>query len=604
MASKVGHVFAKRYKINKKIGTGGMADVYEATDTVLDRPVAVKVLHPQFAEEKNFVARFKQEAQAVANLSHPNIVSVYDWGSEEDTYYIVMEHLEGRDLKQVIDERAPLLPEITLDIARQVASALSYAHKNEIIHRDIKPHNIFITTEGEVKVTDFGIARAGTSSITQTGAILGTAHYISPEQARGRVATIQSDLYSLGVVMYEMLTGRVPFQGESPVAIATKHVHEQPVAPSSINPEIPEELEAVILKALSKHLDDRFQSADELKRALARAAEELPEKTTSMFEERTMLLTPPSSIRRRAQPEREKKNWLPYFGLVFAFLLLAIGCWTYSVFFKLPQVVVPLVEGKTIKEAEKILKTKGLKLKVKSRVYDPKVEPGLIISQNPDAGEKLEKGKTVEVKVSKGEKLIEVPDLTGKTQPEAAEILLGLGLKIGSISKEFSEFDEDTIITTNPKMGEKVPEGTPVDLVISQGIELVIVPDVKGMNVDEATQTIIQKGLKYSLNFEYNDDEVGVNRVIRQNPSYGEEVNEDTVVILVVSRGPETVTVPNVVGKDSVSAKIELEGLGFRVDILTSPVTSSAQVGKVQFQSPSGGNEARKGSSVTIWVGV
>lgn len=602
MSGMIGHVFAKRYVINQKIGTGGMADVYEATDSVLDRPVAVKVLHPQFALEENFVARFRQEAQAVANLSHPNIVSVYDWGSEDNTYFIVMEHLDGRDLKQVIEERGPLSPNVVIDISRQVASALAYAHKNEIIHRDIKPHNIFITTEGEVKVTDFGIARTESSSITQTGAILGTAYYISPEQAKGRVATIQSDIYSLGIVMYEMLTGRVPFQGESPVAVATKHVHESPLSLRSIDPDIPEALESVVLKAISKHPDDRFRSANELKQALSLAAEGLPVREASSYEERTLLLTPPPAARRRPRREGEKKNWLPYLGLVFVLLALAVGCWIYNAYVKAPQVVVPLVEGKTVKQAEKVLKAKKLKLKVVSRVFSSKVKPGHIISQNPKAGEKLGEGGTVEVKVSKGLKTIEVPDLIGQTEAQAANILGKLGLEIGNITREYSEFDEDTIISQNPKPGDKVPEGTPVDLIISQGIEMVVVPDLKGVALAEATQMLAEKGLKHELSFEYNND-VDANHIIRQNPSYGEEVNKGTVVKLVVSQGPELVTVPNVVGKDSLSAKIELEGLDFEVEILSSPVTSPAQVGKVQYQNPAAGKQVRKGSRVTIWVG-
>jgi len=293
---------------------------------------------------------------------------------------------------------------------------------------------------------------------------------------------------------------------------------------------------------------------------------------------------------------------LPYFGLIFAFIIFASGCFIYNAFIKVPRVVIPLVEGKTVREAEKIVKKSGLKLLVKSRVYSSKVEAGKIISQFPDAGEKLEKGKTVEVKVSRGEKKVEVPDLTGKTGEQAANILGKLGLEVGEITKEFSEFDEDAIISQDPKAGEKVMIGTPVDLVISRGIELVVVPDLKGLDLDEATQTLAQKRLKYDLSWEFNN-EVDANKIIRQNPSYGEEVNKDSVVKLVVSKGPEMVTVPNVVGKDSLAAKIELEGLGFQVEILASPVTSPAQVGKVQFQNPTALAQARKGSRVTIWVG-
>ncbi len=269
-------LFGGRYKIIKKAGTGGMADIFKAEDTILGRLVAIKMLHPQFAHDENFVARFRREAQSAASLNHPNIVNIYDWGRADSTYFIVMEYIEGENLKQIIGKSGPLSAEIAVKIMIRVCDALEFAHKHQIVHRDIKPHNIIITKDGTVKVTDFGIARAGSSTMTQTGSILGTATYISPEQAQGTAVGKSSDVYSLGIVLYEALTGCVPFEGESPVAVAFKQVHEPPPLPRSINPAISQSLETVILKAMAKNPGERYLSAEEMKADLTRSVKGSP----------------------------------------------------------------------------------------------------------------------------------------------------------------------------------------------------------------------------------------------------------------------------------------------------------------------------------------
>jgi len=326
-------VFNDRYKIIAKIGSGGMAEVYKAMDTVLDRPVAVKVLHRHFAEDEDFVTRFRREAQAAAGLNHPNIVSIYDWGSQNGTYFIVMELLEGKSLKQYMTAKGIIPPAEAMEIIKKVLSAINFAHKHDIIHRDIKPHNIMLTREGEVKVTDFGIARAGVSTMTQTGTVLGTAHYLSPEQARGQDVGVTSDIYSVGVVLYEMTTGKVPFDGENPVAIALKHVHEIPVRPRELNPDISEDLQTIIAKAMAKNPESRYQSAAEMRNDIMRLMEGMPIVALAPDEQETLVMAPPSKTARATQvkrpttyqePPRRRKSRAPMVLLVL-FLILGMA---------------------------------------------------------------------------------------------------------------------------------------------------------------------------------------------------------------------------------------------------------------------------------------
>ncbi len=593
--------FGQRYKLTEKIGTGGMADVFKATDIVLNRQVALKVLHPQYAQDESFVARFRREAQAAANLNHPNIVNVYDWGKEGDTYFIAMEFVKGRSLKEIIREKGGLSPEDTIEIAKQVCSALNFAHENEVIHRDIKPHNIILTEEGRVKVTDFGIARAGTSSLTETGAIMGTVYYLAPEQAQGLPANETSDLYSLGVVMYEMVTGKIPFDGDSAIAIALKHVHEEPIPPSYFNSKIPSFLENIILRALAKDPFDRYQSAHEMLDDLVKAEKGLPitetKKSTSMME-KTLVIKPPPKPREK----RKSLIWATIF--VFFLTFLALGSLlAFQIILIGNRIEVPPVEGKSFEAAKRILEKKGLKIKIVGKEYSEIIEAGHIISQDPEPGRKLKKGEIVRVVLSKGKELIEVPDLAGKTEAEAGSLLGEKKLKVGEIERVFSDtVPEGIVISQEPKSGEKVEIGTPVNLKISQGVELVIVPDVLNKNSEEATKAVSKAGLKYSLKEEFNE-EVEIGRVIRQTPQPGIEVKKGSTVEIVVSKGPETVTVPDVIGKSNLEARSELEALRFEVETIFVSVSDQSQIGKVVAQSPTGNSQANKGTTVTIWVG-
>lgn len=586
-----------------------MADVYKAFDPVLERSVAIKVLHPQFAQEENFVARFRREAQAAANLNHPNIVNIYDWGTEDGTYFIVMEYLEGKSIRQLVDEKGALSPSMATDIAEQVLSALEAAHEQDVVHRDIKPHNIIITPNGKVKVTDFGIARAGaSSSLTQTGSIIGTAQYISPEQAQGLPVEAQSDIYSLGIVLYEMLTGEVPFEGESPVAVAVKQINEIPKSPRALNPAMSKSLEAVVLRALAKSPADRYQSAQEMRSDLEKCAMGISVKRTKaskaekagMNGKTVVMPTQPSGYKK---PARKKRKILLWIGLaVILLMLVGLGAWAVSNFLIGETVEVPDVKGSSVTEAREILEAEGLELKIQEKEFSDTVKENHIISQDPEAGEKIKTGGVVNVIVSEGTEIVEVPDVVGKSVEQATYLLPKTGLELGQIKRVYSSEPENEVIGQSPEAGDEVKKGTEVDLTVSRGEELVSVPDVVNKTYDDAKSTLEQAGFKVSRSDEASS-EVDEGSVIRQSPSAGSEARRGSTITLVVSSGPEKVSVPDVVRESESVAEARLEDAGFTVvskDVNTNP---SNMYGKVTRQSPSSGTSLDKGSSVTIWVG-
>ncbi len=594
----IGKIFNNRYWITEKIGTGGMAEVYKATDKVLSREVAVKVLHSHYAQDSNFIARFKREAKAAANLTHPNIVAVHDWGEEEGIYYIVMEYVKGKSLREILNEKGPLPVEWAIDIASQVLSALSFAHRKGVIHRDIKPHNILITDDGLVKVTDFGIAQVKLLGEKEEE-VMGTAYYISPEQVQGLPATEASDIYSLGVVFYEMLTGEVPFKGSTPTAIASKHVKEDPIPPQEINPNVPPEVGIIALKAMAKNPLDRYQSADEMREALERVREGYFLRKVGEEEvEKTIVL--PST------PQKQRHiSWVAI--LLGIFLLMSLGAlggffyWQRMLF--LNRVEVPSLIGRDVDSAQKLLKKKGLKLKVEKEEYSKEVPPNHIISQDPEPGTKLKKGSEIRVVVSKGVEKVEVPEVVGLDEVEAGSILGGLGLKAVVEERVYSEeYEEGEVISQDPKPGSKLPKGSEVRLVISKGVELVVVPDVINLSISEAISTLKKAGLKYTKK-EKSSETIPEGTVISQNPSPGIEVKKGTTVELVVSSGPPKITVPDVVGEDETTARTTLQDAGFLVETVTT-TTTPENVGLVVSQSPEGGALAPKGSTVTIWIGV
>ncbi|MDO8886810.1 Stk1 family PASTA domain-containing Ser/Thr kinase [Candidatus Oleimmundimicrobium sp.] len=606
----IGKVFSGRYKIIKKIGRGGMADIYSARDTVLDRTVAVKIMHPQFAQEKDFVARFKKEAQAAANLNHPNIVNIYDWGQEDHIYFIVMEYLEGWNLKQLIEAQAPLPVDEAIEIANQVCSALEFAHQNNVIHRDIKSQNIIITPRGQAKVADFGIARAGAAGMTQTGSVLGTAEYVSPEQAQGIEIGEATDIYSLGVVLYETLTGTLPFKGENSLAVAMKQVKEKPIPPTVLNDKIPDSLEAIILKALEKDPVNRYRSAEKMGQDLQRVLKGMPVKIASPSVEKgeTEVIPPQKAISTKQKSLSKKGKeiqWLPWAALVLVFILLATTGYFFSrgLFSTSSMVVVPNLEGKTLLEATELLEKKGLEIE-KEEIFSSKVEKGLVISQDPEAGVKIKEGSLVKVIVSKGEELIIVPDVIGMSRDSAIAELVRAGFEIGEITEaDDDEVPAGAIISQTPEADTEAQKGTIIDLVVSKGDSLVKVPDVIGRDAEEATTLLKQLGLTVEKIEAYSDT-VSEGNVISQTPKAGAEVKTDSTVTITVSKGKEFVTVPNLINMTEAGAISTLNNLGLEADIEYSEPISEGDVGYVLDQNPMANTKIEKGSFVRILVGT
>lgn len=602
--SLIGEVISDRYRVTERIGTGGMADVYKGQDSVLNRPVAIKVLHKQFAREENFVARFRQEAQAAANLNHPNIVNVYDWGQQDGTNFIVMEYLAGENLKQILQEEGPLPPSRAASIASDVLAALAFAHRKGVVHRDIKPHNIVIDPEGDVKVTDFGIARAvGGSSLTQTGSVLGTAQYISPEQAQGHEVSANSDVYSMGIVLFELLTGQVPFEGDNPVAVALKHVHEVPPKPRSINSKIPKALENVILKALAKHPSRRYRGAPEMKEDLSRFLKGLPVDTPPPDEASaaTQVMQAVGAPRQVSHAPK-RRRWVPWAiaALVIGFAALA-GTWGFLYFLASTQVKVPALEGRTLTAATRLLKKAGLQPIVQRENSDT-VAKDIVIRQQPAAGQEVSKGFPVILVVSGGREQVAVPDLTNMKRDDAMYRLGAEGLSLGKETGAHSDtVERDSVIGQNPKPGAKVPVGTKVNLVISRGIRLLSVPGVVGMSQSAATSVLRNAGFEVLHRSEYSSKAAG--KVARQEPSAGSSRAPGTPVVIVVSKGPKMVVVRDVVDMAEAAARSTLTSLGFSVVVELMTTADASKVGKVMDQFPNGGESVPEGSQVRLTVG-
>ena len=561
MTQKRNRVLNGRYEIDSVLGQGGMAKVFRGTDQVLGRTVAIKVLSPQFADDAQFVARFRREAQAAAALNQPNIVGVFDTGSQGDVHFIVMEYVEGRTLRDVIRAEGPLLPERAAEIADAVARALETAHEAGMVHRDIKPGNIMLTSDGEVKVMDFGIARTSTGdTLTQTAAVLGTASYLSPEQAQGQPVDARSDLYSLGCVLYEMTTGRPPFSGDSPVAIAYKHVKDDPVAPSRINPDVPSDLEAVILKSMAKNPANRYQTAAEMRQDLGRLMQGLPTLATPvMAGDATEMLTRPedgTAVYTGGVPpeeeERRRRRWVPWvIGLI---LLAALGA---LVFFLLsgpaePQFVrVPDVVGQTEDAAVRELEGAGLDVRIR-REFNRQFDQGEVFQQQPAAGRRIETGSPVTISVSRGVQQVEVPNVIGQSQDDAEATIADAGLRVGDVGDEFSDQPEGTVIGQSPDPGTEVDRGSAVSITVSAGPATVAVPDILCQDKASARAAVRDAGLEYQEGSKTFSDECegasGV--VIEQNPAPGTQVQPGTTVTTTVSRGPEPEPSPTEIETD------------------------------------------------------
>ncbi len=480
-----GRTLGGRYRVEGELGRGGMAKVYRGTDSVLGRPVAVKVLSAQYAEDANFVTRFRREAQAAARLNHPNLVQVYDTGSDDGIHYIVMEYVEAKTLADYLSGGGRIMPDRAVELAEAVCDALDVAHAQGVIHRDVKPANIMVTRDGRVKVTDFGIARVMTNeTVEQTAAVLGTASYLSPEQAQGGAIDQRSDLYSLGCVLYEMLTGRPPFTADSPVAVASKHVLEQPIPPSRSNPDVSPQLDAVVMRALAKNPDNRYQSASEMREDLERARQGLPVMATPLLPDApgttqvihradpqpTSVLAPGAATAPTGPPRDRTPGWLV--ALIVFLILAVLGAvlWLFasnvlsSNNTGTTQVRVPDVTGFTETAAVNRLKEAGLNAVPRTKISDR--SPGTVLSQDPTGGKSVKKGSDVTIVVAKAPKQVQVPDIVGQTVDEARSTL-GSDLSLGHVGQQESDRTEGTILSQNPPAGSTVDKGTPIDVVVA-----------------------------------------------------------------------------------------------------------------------------------------
>ena len=566
----IGRVFNNRYQITERIGIGGMAEVYRAQDNVLGRLVAVKVMLPQYAADPNFTQRFKQEAAAAANLQSPYIVNVYDWGHDEGTYYIVMEFVRGSDLKTAIIERGAINQRKVAEIGAQVCQALSVAHGLDIIHRDIKPQNIMVQPDGNVKVMDFGIARAKNSVMTQTSSVLGTAHYISPEQAQGKDLTATSDIYSLGIVLYESATGRLPFDGPDAVSVAMKQVNDLPVPPREINPDIDPSLEAIIMKAIAKNPAERFATAKDMRLALndylAGRPVNLGEGFTSAetvvmggvvppvgVADGTAVMpamggvnpASPTSAQRsyNANNTNGKKNNKKTIAIVIGIIaaLAVVGGIAFALMSgggdDKDKIAVPSVVGQTVDEATAAIEEAGFELGKVEESFDDKVESGKVISQDPKGDSKQAKGTKINLTVSKGTQEITVPDLTGKTAEEAQKALTVSGLKYAKGAAEYSDsVEKDHVVRQDIAAGETVAKDTVVTYYLSLGSEGTSVPNVVGQREGAATTTLNNAG--FYVNADYApSDTVESGLVISQSPAAGEKLKDGESVNIVVSTG-------------------------------------------------------------------
>ncbi len=612
-----------RYKVVSRLGTGGMADVFLAEDNQLGRKVALKLLHRRFAEDPGFVERFRREAQAAAGLQHPNVVSVYDRGAYDGTYYIAMEYLPGRTLKQLIRQEAPLDPVRAINITLQILKAARFAHRRGVIHRDLKPHNVIVDDGDLAKVTDFGIARAGASDMTETGSIMGTAQYLSPEQAQGHAVSAGSDLYSIGVILYELVTGQVPFDAEAAVTIAIKHVSEAPPSPRQINPAIPLELEQVILWALNKNPSDRPTDADQLINALEQvkamieggqggqrtasfaavaAAEAYGNQPIVGAAAAVSDTMPPYGPPDDEEPEEDdgRRKWLPWvIGLVV--LLLIGGGVTAFLLTRTKSKEVPAVAGQQVSTAQTLVQNAGFNPVLIYRT--DKHKSGTVIAQNPLGGTTAKEGSTVTLTVSQGPGSTTIPSVSFLSEAKAKQAIKQARLKVSRVQPENSnQIPVGDATRTDPVAGTLLPVGASVTLFVSSGKPNVRVPDVTGLSRDSASNELSNAGFHVATSNQTSTT-VTAGNVISQSPSGGSSEPPGTTVTIVVAQPPPKVSVPDVSGQTKQSATNALTSAGFRVTSQTQTTSDSTQNGKVISESPQAGSQQQQGSTVTIVIG-
>ena len=627
----IGRVFDGRYRIISRLGTGGMAAVYLAEDAELGRRVAIKILDDRHANDPAFLERFRREAQSAAGLSHPNVVAIYDRGEAEGTSYIAMEYLEGPTLKDLIVRQGPLPVPVAIDYARQILAAVGFAHRNGIVHRDIKPHNVLVGEDGRCKVTDFGIARSGASEMTEVGSIVGTAQYLSPEQARGGPISPASDLYSVGVVLYEMLTGKVPFAGEQPLEIAMKHLNGVPDAPSAHRRGVPRELDAIILRSLAKSPADRYRSAEAFDAELAgfsRGAApsgETEAAATALLSGSTSALSAPTAIvppeeaakvtqaggayygygdrKGRRGKRRRKRAWPWFIGLL---VLVAVGAAAYFGYTKIQDRInenapatVPFVAGLREEQATEKISQANLTADVR-RVADQKVPATYVISQDPPAGEKVPKGNSVRIRVSTGLPKATVPDVKGLKESDAIAALQQARVQV-QVFEIQSDKPAGRVMAQDPKGGTKVEQGTKVRINVSRGPKPVPVPSVSGLSYSDASKVLQDDG--FVVGRTDVDSNEPAETVIGSLPNEGTTLRPGQRVTLLVSKGPQSVQVPDVNGLDRADALVTLKTAGLDAIVITQETEDPTEDGVVLQQVPVALEQAVPGGVVTITVG-
>ena len=653
MAQPMAHRLAGRYEVRSLIGRGGMAEVHLGFDTRLSRVVAIKMLRRDLALDSIFQARFRREAQSAASLNHPNIVAVYDTGEEivSDATnrslaipYIVMEYVEGHTVKELISDGTAVPINEAIEIVSGVLSALQYSHANHLVHRDIKPGNIMLTPEGKVKVMDFGIARALTDSqatMTQTNAVVGTAQYLSPEQARGETVDERSDLYSTGVVLFELLTGRPPFKGDSAVAVAYQHVEQIPPTPSSILSDIPDSLDRVVLKALAKNRDDRYRSAAEMLSDLQRVARGMdvgappadswatevlpsaglvgaraavPAATSTVSAPAAGVSSTSTSLpvvssdgdaASKAAAARKRRTAIIMTLVVIALLLIGGSVWALSRSAATPEAVsVPNVVGLSQADAKSQIEAAGLEWELNpEKVASDTVEKDAVASTDPAGGAQAEKGSTVRVTISSGPDSVTLPDnLVGMSPDEARQAVEALGLKweVNSSKVASDTVAEGKVAQTNPSPGSKVKAGQTITAYLSSGSDQVEVPDLVGMSQDQARSALKAVGLELG-NVTTVDSDKDKDRIVSQDPETGSKVKKGTTIAVSISTGKAAqVEIPTVVGISREDAEAQLKALGLNVTV--EEVSGSQPSGQVTAVEPGEGSKVDKNSTVKLKV--
>ncbi|HEX7082641.1 MAG TPA: Stk1 family PASTA domain-containing Ser/Thr kinase [Gaiellaceae bacterium] len=629
----IDRTFDRRYVIRRKLGSGGMAVVYLAEDTELGRRVALKLLDERHAADEQFVERFRREAQSAAGLNHPNIVSIFDRGLAEGTYYIAMEYLDGRTLKELLVRNGPTPIPIAIDYARQILGALGFAHRGGIVHRDIKPHNIVVGTDGRLKVTDFGIARSGASQMTEAGSIVGTAQYLSPEQARGATVDPRSDIYSLGVVLYEMLTGTVPFTGDTPVEIAMKHLSQVPDPPSKLRKEVPHDLDAVVMRALAKDPEQRYGSAEEMDADLARVARgvavsrETEDAMTQVLSGagivsaaagQTMvtrpravapppappIYRPPGGYYEYEEPPRPRAVW-PW--LLALGLILAGAAGGYFLYEKIQDqlnsnkpVAVPDVKLLVQRLAVAKVQESGLKAQVVKAPNENGVPAGEVSGQSPGPNTSIGKGSTVTLTVSTGIPKVPVPDVRTQDSTTAVQTLTAAGF-VPKVRYVYSPQQANTVTAQNPAPKDIVKKGSTVHINVSKGLKPVAVPDVTGQPYANAASSLQGQGFGVSRVDINSDQPKGT--IVAEDPPAGNSVPKGTKITLSVSKGPTTTQVPDVTGQSQAAAQSLIRGAGYSVALIYTAVTDPNQDGIVIDQDPKGGTSAAQNEVVTLTIG-